>query len=54
VARDSDVRIAVLSADPLGYRLYKNLGFEIACRHLTYVWKPSRQSRFPYEVAALP
>lgn len=31
------VAVAVLSADDLGARLYKSLGFEIVGRHLTYV-----------------
>jgi GNAT superfamily N-acetyltransferase len=39
-ARELGVRIAALSADPLGVGLYRRLGFREISRHLTYVWSP--------------
>jgi ribosomal protein S18 acetylase RimI-like enzyme len=41
-ARELGIRIAALSADPLGVGLYRKLGFREVSRHLTYVWSPER------------
>jgi GNAT superfamily N-acetyltransferase len=35
------LRIGALSADEPGVPLYRRLGFETVCRHLTYVWRPA-------------
>lgn len=41
-AREIGVRLAALSADPLGVGLYRRIGFREVSRHLTYVWTPER------------
>jgi len=41
-ARALGIRVAALSADPLGEGLYRKLGFREVSRHLTYVWSPER------------
>ena len=41
-ARAVGLRVAALSADPLGVGLYRKLGFREVSRHVTYVWSPER------------
>lgn len=44
-ARGLGVRVAALSADPLGVGLYRRLGFREVSRHFTYVWAPESRRR---------
>lgn len=37
-ARDLDCRLAVLSCSPMGYSIYRRLGFEDRCRFLIHLW----------------
>jgi GNAT superfamily N-acetyltransferase len=39
-ARGLGLRVAALSADEAGIRVYEKLGFHAVSRHLTYVWGP--------------
>ena len=42
-ARRLGYRIGSLTASPMGYQVYRQLGFQEMCRLPVYIWQPTYQ-----------